>query len=145
MSMVTSLVFLEGECMTFQASMLVRKLKRVQQSEAFSIEIDDMCSMFSTYGCDKANVINFSAEKKWEDYKNYIGYLIKSGYVVVEEENDLGNRVIKLTHDGFHFGQISFIRALKTISKSVFLPIIVSVITTLVTIWIKNKLGVPLE
>ena len=128
--------------MTIQAFFLLLILRGVQQNEGYCVEIDNMNTMVSTYGCDVSKTKNRSIDKHWSSVESCIDYLCRDGYLaILDETNDSGDMLIKVKHEGFHIIQYLAVRFCKTLTKSVVLPIIVSIITTLITIWINGKLG----
>lgn len=131
--------------MTLQEVVLLNKLKKVQQTEAYCIEIDNLNCMISTCLCDKEVIKTISLDSQWDSVFSRVFSLEKKGYLsIVEEKSETWSFIVKLTHDGFHYLQTLMLRAADSLTKSVVLPIIVAIATTLLTLWIRYRLGLSL-
>lgn len=68
-----------------------------------------------------------------------VRYLDKLGYVEIAKINGLSFGVI-LTEQALHPYEFAIVRLKSFLLRSVFTPIAVSIVTTLITLWIKSLL-----
>ena len=65
--------------------------------------------------------------------------LRKKGYFLLSPQKN-GDVIVELTFEGTHYRQIRYTEVKDFLLKSVFVPIVVSAVTTLVTLWLKSLL-----
>lgn len=75
-----------------------------------------------------------------EDLRGCIRLLNDEGYVKIIEDTKLYIRV-SLTHKGKHFDEYERAEYKAFFMKSILTPIVVSLVTTLITLWINGLLG----
>jgi len=75
-----------------------------------------------------------------EDLRGCIRLLNNEGYIRIIEDTNLYIRV-SLTHKGKHFDEYEKAEYKAFFIKSILAPIIVSLATTLITLWINGLLG----
>ena len=75
-----------------------------------------------------------------EDLRGCIRLLNNEGYIKIIEDTNLYIRV-SLTHKGKHFDEYEKAEYKAFFIKSILAPIIVSLATTLITLWINGLLG----
>lgn len=116
--------------------MLIREYKLLRSlskstsdcNEQFLVYLDD-----SAIESPSGNMINCA--KGQTDMMSNLRALAENGYISFSNDNEY---IFILTNKGAHFLETFFSECLRIIVTSVMLPIIVSVITTLVTLWLKT-------
>lgn len=118
-----------------------------KQSRYVLHQIQKLCknSSIELYFIEKDNVIykvhNPLIKVKLKKYSGEIGslfdYLTETGYLI---KTRFG---FKLTHKGAHPYAVSFETVKCFLIKSFLVPIAVSIITTLLTLWLKGLLQLP--
>ena len=120
--------------MTYHAKRLLRKLKRAQKTEDGEVFIDGRNMIVKTQCPEREGVVEVSLDGYQNSLIATLKYLNDAGYI----ENR--TTFTQVTSTGWHLGEEQFSAFCRFIAGSVLTPIIVSVITTLITLWITTML-----
>lgn len=123
--------------MTVQAFRLLRKLKKSQMNlnELVYIDYDAMTASTIHESGKPFEKVNLKAYRTSLD--STLRYLFERKYI----DYDGDHSVVQVLHSGWHLGQTMLSNFLGFLFKSVFVPIVVSLLTTLITLWITSLLG----
>lgn len=122
--------------MTLPALILLLKIRKVQRSNDGWAWIDDESYTITTvtegnvFGESKRNTIKLA--NKWDSLFSIIEYLQAEGLLEFREKTNH----IRLNHKGYHYFQSV---VLSFLLKSIVVPIIVALGTTLITLWIQAQ------
>lgn len=120
--------------MTIQALVFLRQLKSVQRSELGTIWIDEDRKEMKTYVDDDVTTMQeqttVNLAKKWNRVDSMTDYLQEKGLL-----ERLKPGYFYLSHKGYHYWQEIISEFL---FKSILIPAGVSILTTLVTLWIQG-------
>lgn len=115
--------------MTFQARRLLKKLKKAQieQDRIVYIDFDAMNAITVHDATQKSETVDLRGYRK--SIHSTLRYLAEQEYI---EQNNFGH--VKVRHTGWHWGQTLFSRFMNFLFESIFVPIVVSLITAFLTI-----------
>lgn len=119
--------------MTIQSLILLRALKKVQISENRNVFVDHDALEIRTVSSPDKPCKTLSIKKYSDSYEAVLQYLKKNG--LIEVTGPFQN-IVTVIHGGWKYWQTFFSHAGQFLVKSVVVPIVVSAITTLVTLWI---------
>lgn len=115
--------------MTWQAMKFLYDFKKVQRTEDGVVWFDnDTKSMYTVIESDQEITVK-DLSKQWSSISSMRLYLIEKGYM--ENQN---MDYYFLTHSGFHYYQTLFSLFLAFLTNSIGVPIITSILTTLVSL-----------
>lgn len=118
--------------MTIQAYKFLRLIQKIQIREEYCVEFDTFSKYITTAKCKKVEEKTAELQNNW---KLCFDYLNEKGLVVVKEnQNEDGLFISQLTHTGFHYQEEIISRFLAFMTKSIIVPVVVSIITTIITI-----------
>lgn len=114
--------------------MLDSQSKKILESfRALDVQEGDFCDAF--FDSEEISEHSGVAEK---DVERCFLYLYDQGYILPRSD-ECGNVCeYSLTQQGRHFEEFQKIERLEFLKKSIFCPIVVSMLTTLITLWIKS-------
>lgn len=118
--------------MTIQALILLFKLKRAQISEGGTVYFDNENLFLCTVQEDNSPVTKVSIRKYERSFYSTVEYLTQQGLVKVETPF----YIYGVTHKGWCIWQTLLSKIAWFLFSSIFVPIFVAAITTLVTLWI---------
>ncbi|MFR1527150.1 hypothetical protein [Anaerotignum sp.] len=112
--------------MTWQSLIFLKQLKTVQKTDHGMIWIDNENRKLMT-------IIHAKEEQKSLDFSQVHGdvWLMVNYLQDRNMVEKLNYSTIRLTHSGFHFSQVIFSELCSFLVRSIFVPIGVSVVTTL--------------
>lgn len=120
--------------MTIQSFIFLHQIKKVQRSELGTIRIDaeqkTMQTRIDEESCASLDQVTIDLSKKWKTVDNLTDYLQDEGLL---ERVRYGE--FYLSHKGYHYVQAIIFNFL---FKSIAVPIVVALITTLVTLWLQG-------
>lgn len=117
--------------MTLQSLIVLRMAKRAQMVESKLSFIDHERKVMVTIHDASAPFVEVDFSAFSTSLISTLRYLHEKGFVKLE-----GNESFcKVTHAGWHYWQISASLFLSFLGRSIITPILVSIATTLVTIW----------
>lgn len=118
--------------MLLQASLLLHKLKKAQQSESGTIHIDGKALKACTDSRDGLPPVEVSLSR----YKSSLIPLLK----LLNDNGLIEYRTTytQVTMKGWHYWQEQLLSFFAFLAKSIVTPIVVSVLTTLVTLWLSK-------
>ena len=125
--------------MTHKASKVLEFLRNVQGDENCTLEFDPRKRTVRVRGDSDNDPVSISRFDTW--FAPAVEYLELHGYIANFTE-DQGYQ-FWVTHKGFHRWELSVKRGFGIFMRSVFAPIVVSIVTTLVTLWINGVIGSP--
>ena len=125
--------------MTFQSYLLLKKLKAAQ------IRLDDPIRVNTNDGLIETANRNLNDRKRvpvsghfWDTHLNLaIEDLSQGGYIVLLSADLSGNYDYRISSQGLYFTQHLFSSISRFLAKSVVVPVVVSVATTLLVNWLK--------
>lgn len=121
--------------MTYQERLFLLKLRKAQPQENQNVEIDEMCNMLSTADVPPKHQVNVKADKYWASIENMLYDLERRGYLkILPKRKDELNTYIHLTHRGYHPIQTWIGMIFDFLFRSIFVPIIVAMITAYLTV-----------
>lgn len=121
--------------MTIQALSFIRKIRKAQITEHGSVYIDFDNMLAST--CHTANepCVTVSLKRYRNSARAILAYLQDLGYIKYDRPD-----YVDVLHKGWHITQ-SFVSTLGAfLVKSILIPIVVSIITTLIAAWLSGLL-----
>ncbi|MDL2235417.1 hypothetical protein LJC07_04585 [Christensenellaceae bacterium OttesenSCG-928-L17] len=121
--------------MTFSAFKMLRAIKKAQISEDNLVDINYTEDIFITAMVAKDEAVRVSLAEFDDGFNSTIDYLVSEGLMTIDA--DFRSRC-QLTHRGFHIVQTMFTGFLKFLVKSVAVPIAVSLVTTLIALWLSK-------
>lgn len=120
--------------LTYPCRDVLKNLKRLSKNTDCNISYLYGTTSFSLDDED-SEVYNY--QKYQDEIESIISHLVDSGYL----EYNYGNNVnFHLTQNGLHHSSLTFQSAILFLLKNFALPIVVSIITTLITLYIKGQL-----
>lgn len=119
--------------MTIQSIMLLNSLASFVVNEETIISFLENTSNFC-YVNDLNKTLDYS--KYSHEIHGLIKYLVDEGCLEYAYENN--TNFFKLTHKGLHRHQITIQNALDFLCRSIIVPIVVSLATTLLTLWLNT-------
>ena len=121
--------------MTIQAWWLLKRLKQAQMKEdrQFGIIYDEMKIATIHDATEKSKTVKLICYRN--SIHSVLDYLVRSEYIVC---NAYGNG--QVLHKGWHLGQTIFSSICMFLLKSIAVPIVVSFLTALVTMWLSGTL-----
>lgn len=115
--------------MTWQAIKFLYDFKKVQRTEDGIVWFDnDAKSMYTVIEAGQESTVK-DLSKQWSSIPSMRLYLIEKGYMEKQSRN-----YYFLTHSGFHYYQTLFSSFLAFLTNSIGVPIITSILTTLVSL-----------
>lgn len=114
--------------LTIQGRSLLRELAKVQVTEDGKIVIDTFAMVASRY---KDHTKQASLEKYDGMLNSLIDYLRKQDQICLIDTDENNMPVYRVRHLGFHRTQKTMFRIFEFLTKSVLVPIIVSILTAL--------------
>lgn len=121
--------------MTIQSMLLLRKLKKAQISETEDVYIDFDKLTASTVHDSGAPYQEVSLSQYASSLSSVLNYLQSEGMIQISGPFD---EYIKVCHLGWHSWQRRLTRLGKFLASSIVIPIAVSAVTTLITLWITS-------
>lgn len=119
--------------MIIQARVLLKKLKKAQKTADSHIYIDyEKLTAIQGYKDDPTQKA-VDLKRFHGSIRSYLQYLEKLGYVKVWPHG-----VVQVQTSGWQLGQIEREQLLTFLIQSVAVPIVVSIVTTLLTMWISS-------
>lgn len=123
-------------CYDHQSFIFLHQIKKAQRSELGTVHIDVENKVMKTVidegVCTASEQVVINLSKKWKSVDSITDYL---------QEENLLERIrpgqFFLAHRGYHYIQAIIIDFL---FKSILVPIIVALLTTLATLWVKGIL-----
>lgn len=120
--------------MTLRAKCLLKKLKKAQKTEDGSVFIDGKNLKAKTQCSNGEETVEVSLKRYRNSLTATLKYLENAGYI------EHRTTFTEVTSKGWHRGEEQFSAFCKFIGCSILTPIVVSVITTLITLWITAML-----
>lgn len=121
--------------MTVQAFCFLIRAKRVQRSKELAVRVDDGSRTMQTVSLSGKEIKASVAKVKETSSEMYpmLQYLQNKGHVIM-----YGRKTFSLTHSGFFYVQSIVSDIVSFLFKSIIVPIVVSVVTTLIALWLNN-------
>lgn len=122
--------------MTLQAILFLHRFKSVQMQENGSVWLDAENKLIQTVKTSPtAPSKTYPLTKQWDSVFSIIDYLESKKLLM-----QTGSAYFSLTHAGFHYLQNILSNIAKFLLKSVLVPIVVAILTTLISLWPKGLL-----
>lgn len=121
--------------MTIQALIILSKLKKIQMNEAGTVYFDRDNLTFSTVHEENAPAVEISVKNWRYSLGSILAYLKKCDLVILG--GPLGEYV-QVTHKGWHIWQTALSRFAWFLFSSILVPVVVSAVTSLITLWING-------
>lgn len=131
--------------MTVQAFLFLQKLKKVQRLEdsCVTILIDDLkMGVISLKGEKESNPVLDIKQNK-NNFQSILEFLERNNYVTCQEDR-LGNKkviFVTVLHDGWHLLQTFISKTISFLFRSIAVPIVVSILTTILTLRVTEWLS----
>lgn len=124
--------------MTSQARSLLKKLKKCQKNEDGSVFINfvsfDITQVhYGDENYETGNITEFA-----DSIHSLLAYLEKQDYITHDKHG-----IVKVLHAGWHATQDSFNRFLSFAFNSILVPILVSVATSVIILFVQAALTTP--
>lgn len=131
--------------MTIQAFLFLQKLKKVQQSEDTCVSIfpDDLkMGVISRPGEKKPNPVLEIKQYK-TDFRSILEFLERGKYISTQDDLWGRKQVIHVTvlHEGWHLWQTAISKTVSFLFRSIAVPILVSILTTVITMRVTEWLA----
>lgn len=119
--------------LTYPCRDVLKHLKKLTRNTDCNISYLYGTTSFSLDDTDEV----YDYQKYQDEIESIISHLVESGYL----QYNYGNNVnFHLTQKGLHHSSLTFQSAIIFLFKNFALPIVVSIITTLITLYIKGQL-----
>lgn len=129
----------EGACftLTIQAFIFLIRARRIQTKENEDLYYSDDLRQFQETHEKGQPFKSFRVKKDIQQMEPMLLYLKKKGLVVYKR----GINYIRLTHAGYYYVQTILCSIARFAVSSIAVPVAVSLVTTLVTLWVKSLMG----
>ena len=117
--------------MTIKAYRLLKIIKKAQINESKEVFIDFNERYVCTVSEKNDSKVTIDISEYEQSLLNTLEYLIDSGLI---EKNYSSSSYVKVTHLGWHFGEITLWKIFSFLMKSIIVPIFVAFITAILTI-----------
>ena len=117
--------------MTIKAYRLLKIIKKAQINESKEVFIDFNERYVCTVSEKNDSKVTIDISEYEQSLLNTLEYLIDSGLI---EKNYSSSSYVKVTHLGWHFGEITLWKIFSFLMKSIIVPIFVALITAILTI-----------
>lgn len=119
--------------MTIQALVMLSKLKKTQIDEDRTVYIDKEDLSLCTVQEGTAPYVEISVKNWVHSLDSVLSHLERQNLIIMD---DPLREYVRLTHDGWHIWQTAISRFLWFLFSSIFVPIVVSALTAIITLWI---------
>lgn len=123
--------------MTIQSYLFLRKLKKAQITENGTVYFNEEKMTMSVEHKANEPYVDIDISKYENSIKSIVDYLRGHNLVIAPAANH-GLSYVKVTHEGWRATQVQIGKLIRFLTASVLVPIVVSAITALITIWISN-------
>lgn len=121
--------------MTIQAWWLLTKLKSAQKYKDAYFGIDRKNMIIRTLYVEPAYVKKVKLRGYQNSLESTLNHLVKCGYI----DYDIGG-CGRVLHEGWHWGQVTAGKVASFLFRSIAVPVAVSFITALITMWLSGSL-----
>lgn len=124
--------------MTFQAWWLLMKLRKAQIYENLQFGIDEETMMAKTIPPEGIKPVSVKIRGYSASIDAVLEHLAECGYIEYDEY-----LVGKVRHKGWHLFQTAAWNTLEFLLRSIVVPVFVSFVTALITLWLAGDLKLP--
>ena len=124
--------------MTIQVWRLLHVFKKIQGAENSQVRIDTETKIMEPYDQRSGNTRSADISRHWSYLSTGIKYMMTHDLL----ERGPGN-VFQLTHSGYHYWQTAISTFLQFLFRSIVVPITVSVLTTIIALWLNGLFSTP--
>lgn len=129
--------------MTIKSIIFLKKLKKAQIDESRIVWINSETSLVKTVGDSNELCCEVNLDKFKTSINSILSHLSKHGLIynyADSESNQSEFCYIRVTHAGWNWGQTFTFGIIKYAFTSVVMPIFVSILTTIITLYINGCL-----
>lgn len=119
--------------MTIQALAMLSKLKKAQIAEDGTVYIDRETLSLCTVQAEGAPSVEIGVKNWRHSLDSVLSHLKRQNLIIMDGSLE---EYVQVTHDGWHIWQTAISHFLWFLFSSIFVPIVVSAITTIITLWI---------
>ena len=122
--------------MTIQALVMLSKLKKAQIAEDGTVYIDRETLSLCTVQAEGAPSVEIGVKNLRHSLDSVLSHLRCQNLIIIDGSPE--ETYVCVTHKGWHIWQTAISRFLWFLFSSIFVPIVVSAITTIITLWISR-------